>query len=333
MRNKQVYIAVLFLCSWRLLAQDPQFTQFYSAPMFLNPAFTGLTYEHRFTLNYRNQWPGVKRAYQTGMAAYDLNVSNINSGIGGFMIYDRAGTSNLVTQQFGFNYAYRIKLNKYSEIRMGLMLAITQKKLDYSGLTFNDQLITGASVSSDALSAQQANYLDLGTGALFNSTNYWCGISIKHLNQPNPSMTGEIIAMPVYISMHGGYRYVLSARGAGKTKLEEFVSASFQDRREQNYDQFDIGAYYFKSLINFGVWYRGLPIKHYKPGYPNRECLSLLIGLELPDNNFRIGYSYDITISRLGINNTQGAHEISLVYEIAQKRKKNRRTLVSCPKF
>lgn len=318
-----------------MFGQDPQFTQFYASPLYLNPAFTGLTYEHRFSINFREQWPGIKTAYRTGMFSYDYNISNLNSGIGIFLLTDRAGTSNLVTQQQGLNFAYRFKINKYSEFRLGILMATVQKKLDFTNLIFNDQLANGpgSGPSRDALGAERVRYFDMGCGALYNSTNYWIGASAKHINQPNASMTGEVNPLPVFVSVHGGYRYIISARGSGKTKLEEFLSASFHYKREQRYDQFDIGAYYFKSFLNLGVWYRGLPFKRYKPGYPNRESLALLVGFEVPDKNFRVGYSYDITVSRLGLNNTKGAHEISLVYEVAKKRKRNKRALVSCPKF
>jgi len=328
------FIYLLFWITSALIckSQEAQFTQFYAAPMFLNPAFTGLTYEHRFTANVREQWPGIKTAYRTTMATYDYNISNMNSGIGGFIIRDWAGTSNLVTSQYGGSFAYRVKVDKFSEFRMGVVVGISSKKFDYTRLVFNDQLVTQAPVSSEQ-QAEKINYMDLGLGALYNSTNYWVGLAAKHINQPNVSMLGNIEALPVYITAHGGYRYIISARGAGRTKLEEFVSASVNYRREQRYDQLDIGAYYFKSFLNLGLWYRGLPLKKYKPGYSNRESIALLIGLEIPDKNFRVGYSYDITVSKLGINNTQGAHEISVVYEIAQKRKRNKRTLVSCPKF
>ena len=97
------------LFSMVLKAQDAQFTQFYAAPMYLNPAFTGVTYEHRFVANYRNQWPGIKRAYQTYMASYDYNMSDINSGIGITVMQDRAGTAGLTHTQFGTNYAYHFK--------------------------------------------------------------------------------------------------------------------------------------------------------------------------------------------------------------------------------
>lgn len=324
---------LLSLVVLRLNAQDLQFTQFYAAPQFLNPAFTGLTYEHRFSANYRNQWPGIKRAFTTYMAAYDYNISSLNSGVGFFALQDKAGTSNLVTTQFGGNFAYRFKIDKYSEIRAGISVTSAQKKIDNTSLIFNDQLLSGQSVSQDALSAQSVNYIDLGAGALFNTTHFWLGSNIKHLNKPNVSLTGNTTILPIYASIHGGYRFIISTQASGKTKLQEFISASFNLRTQEKYSQLDIGAYYFKKTITLGLWYRGLPLKNYKPGYPTRETLAALVGIEIPDKNFRVGYSYDLTISRLGINNTQGAHEVSMVYEIAKKKKKNKRVLVSCPKF
>lgn len=333
MMKRHLYSWFCTIVSLAALAQAPQFTQFYAAPIFLNPAFTGLTYEHRFTANARDQWRGISTAYKTGMFTYDYNLSDLNSGIGGFVFQDIAGTSRLTTTQFGFSYAYRVKINKYSEFRMGTIVGITQKRYDYKDLIFNDQLISQAVATSEAVDNSRINYMDLGLGGLYNSTNYWFGMAAKHINQPNASLTGSIEPLPVYISAHGGYRYIISARGAGRTKLEEFVSASVNYRRERRYDQFDIGAYYFKSFVNLGAWYRGLPFKRYKPGYTNRESIALLVGFEIPDKNFRIGYSYDFTISRLGINNSQGSHELSFSYEVAKKRKRNKRALVSCPKF
>jgi type IX secretion system PorP/SprF family membrane protein len=178
MRNNILTSIILLMQLSTFVAQEIQFTQFYAAPQFLNPAFTGLTYEHRFTANYRNQWPGIKRAFTTSMAAYDYNISNLNSGIGGFVIYDRAGTSNLLTQQQGLNFAYRFKVNKYSELRLGMVMAMSQKRLDYTNLIFNDQLAagSGSGSSKDALAIEKINYLDVGCGALFNTTNYWIGV-------------------------------------------------------------------------------------------------------------------------------------------------------------
>ena len=45
-------------------AQDLHFSQFYAAPLYLNPAFAGTAGGPRFILNYRNQWPGINNAFK-----------------------------------------------------------------------------------------------------------------------------------------------------------------------------------------------------------------------------------------------------------------------------
>ncbi|MBA4241948.1 MAG: hypothetical protein C0448_14580 [Sphingobacteriaceae bacterium] len=311
-------------------AQDPQFTQFYAAPMYLNPAFTGVTYEHRFVANYRNQWPGISKTYQTYMASYDYNMSDINSGIGISVMQDRAGTAGLTHSQFGVNYAYHFKISKFSEIRLGANLSYNMKRLDFSKLKFNDQIASGSGTSIEASSYEALNFMDFAAGALLNSTQYWLGFSAKHLTQPNSSLTGDRVPLPLSISLHGGYRFIIEQKSK---ELKRYFSPTFNYRHEQKYDQLDIGLYYYHLPLNVGIWYRGLPFKKYAATYSSRESIALLIGFDMTDYNLRVGYSYDLTISNLGVANSLGAHEVSLIYEIAKKKKRNKRILVSCPKF
>lgn len=298
--------------------------------MYLNPAFTGVTYEHRFVANYRNQWPGISKTYQTYMASYDYNMSDINSGIGISVMQDRSGTAGLTHSQFGVNYAYHFKISKFSEIRLGANLSYNMKRLDFSKLKFNDQIATGSGTSIEAANYEALNYMDFGAGALLNSTQYWVGLSAKHLTQPNSSLTGDRVPLPLSISLHGGYRFIIEQKSK---ELKRYFSPTFNYRHEQKYDQLDIGVYYYHLPLNVGVWYRGLPFKKYAPTYSSRESIALLLGFDLTDYNLRVGYSYDLTISNLGVANSLGAHEVSLIYEIAKKKKRNKRILVSCPKF
>lgn len=171
--------------------------------MYLNPAFTGVTYEHRFVANYRNQWPGISKTYQTYMASYDYNLSDLNSGLGINVMQDRAGTAGLTHTQFGINYAYHFKVSKFSEIRLGANLNYNMKRLDFNKLKFNDQISTGSSVSLDAANYERLNFMDFAAGALLNSTEYWLGLSAKHLTQPNSSLVGDRVPLPLTISLHG----------------------------------------------------------------------------------------------------------------------------------
>ncbi|MES2132996.1 MAG: type IX secretion system membrane protein PorP/SprF [Bacteroidota bacterium] len=323
--------SILLFNARTVKAQDPQFTQFYASPMYLNPAFTGVTYEHRFVANYRNQWPGVKTAYQTAMASYDYNMSDLNSGIGFTVMQDRSGTAGLTHTQIGASYAYHFKINKFAEIRMGANLNFNMKRIDFSKLRFNDQITTGSATSVEATNYEPLNYMDFAAGALLNSTEYWLGLSAKHLTQPNSSMVGDKVPLPLSVSLHGGYRFIIEQKT--RLDLRRYVSPAFNLRHEAKYDQLDIGIYYFHLPINVGFWYRGLPFKKYGPTYGSQESIALLIGLDLAPRTVRFGYSFDLTVSRLGVANSLGAHELSVIYEIAKKRKKNKRVLVSCPKF
>jgi type IX secretion system PorP/SprF family membrane protein len=314
-----------------LKAQDPQFTQFYAAPMYLNPAFTGVTYEHRFVANYRNQWPGIRKTYQTYMASYDYNMNDLNSGIGVTIMQDRAGTAGLTHSQFGVNYAYHFKVSKFAEIRMGANINYNLKRIDFNKLKFNDQITTGSSISLDAANYERLSYMDFAAGALLNSTEYWVGFSAKHLTQPNSSLIGDRVPLPISLSLHGGYRYIIEQKS--KNDIKKYISPTFNYRHQQKYDQLDIGLYYYHLPLNVGVWYRGIPFKKYAPTYSSSESIALLVGFDLSQYNLRVGYSYDITISKLGIANSWGAHEISMVYEIAKRKKRTRKVLVSCPKF
>lgn len=299
--------------------------------MYLNPAYTGLTYEHRFVLNYRNQWPGISKAYQTYMASYDYNLSNLNSGFGVVVMQDRSGTGGLTHTQFGLNYAYHFKVGKFSEIRMGANLSYNMKRIDFTKLRFNDQINSGSTISLDAANYTPLSYMDFGAGALLNANKYWVGFSAKHLSQPNASLTDDRVPLPVTLSLHGGYRIIMEEKG--RNNPNKYFSPAFNYRHQQKFDQLDLGLYYCHLPLNVGLWYRGLPFKKYGPTYTSQESIAVLIGFDLEDYHLRMGYSYDITISSLGVSNSLGAHEISLIYEIAKKKKRNSRVLVTCPKF
>ncbi len=332
--KKYFYISVFFSFLFNnLKSQDLQFTQFNSTVQYLNPAFSGLTKEHRFLAAYRNQWPGIKKSFVNYMVAYDYNLLRYNSGIGGYVLQDVAGTSNLTNTQVNLNYAYSLALNDKIDLRGGLQVGFQQKKYSATNLVFNDQLITGASVSQDAVTASPVSVFDLGAGLLLNAESFWFGFSAKHLTQPNVSLVGGNEVLPLLMSAHGAYK-IIFARNEGDAP-SQYLSFLFNYRHQSVHDQLDFGAQYFHKIVSFGVWYRGIPVKTYNPGYTNSESIAALIGVEQLDGKLKICYSYDYTISKLTSKNTSGAHEISVIYELYQgkARKKIKPTISTPMKF
>ena len=69
-----VLVGSMFLLG-KASAQDPHFSQFFSSPLTLNPAFTGKFFgDYRVMGNYRNQWPTINNAFTTATIAADFHI-------------------------------------------------------------------------------------------------------------------------------------------------------------------------------------------------------------------------------------------------------------------
>lgn len=315
------------------LAQDPHFTQFYATPTYLSPAFAGTTVQNRFALQFRDQWPAIPGAFISYTLAADQYLASLNSGIGIIAMRDQAGSGALRTTSVAFQYAYEIRLKHKVYLRPALQFGFANRAVDYSKLVFNDQLARGGDVATyEHYDGKKTGYSDIGTGLLYFTPNMWFGFSVLHLNEPNQSLLEDESRLPKQVNLHGGYRFKLRNGGMVRKNPQSIVAA-FNYRAQAKFDQLDVGAYFERDPVFAGLWYRGLPVKSYRPGYQNNDAIALLAGFKAGD--WRFGYSYDITISRLAMN-SGGAHEITTILELADKRKKRsmaRRRVVPCAKF
>jgi type IX secretion system PorP/SprF family membrane protein len=343
MNRLKYLVTFILICSCIIIyAQDTRFSQFYAAPLHTNPGFTGSTIEHRFSMNYRHQWPNIPGAFDSYHAAYDYNAAEINSGFGLIFNREDAGSFGLTTNQVSASYAYRFRLNQKTYLAPGVKFGIVSRGVDFSRLVFNDQLESNSAstVDADAITDRNVNYLNIDFGGLLYSENYWVGISARHLNKPNQSLLGNnsVAQLPITFNFQAGYKFSLSGPTVKRRNAKDITAAILYEAQEK-YDQLDLGLYYNHEPFVFGFWYRGLPlIKKYEDDLrtvpQNNDAVIILVGYSVLDRNIRIGYSYDVTVSRLATN-TAGAHEISMVYEIASKKKKqrSRKFIVPCAKF
>src|SRR5215216_1092358 len=118
---KKVTLTIIVLViSFATYAQDPEFSQYYAAPLSLNPAFSGTASDHRFISNYRNQWPNITNGFVTYALSYDYNMENLNSGLGVLLVSDKAGTANLKSTTVNLQYAYKVRLREKWMLSSGL---------------------------------------------------------------------------------------------------------------------------------------------------------------------------------------------------------------------
>ena len=311
-------VVFLFGTAPDVCAQDPQLTQFYAAAPHLNPAFAGGTLENRVAFHYRNQWPGLPGRFVSYGASYDVFIPKINSGLGVIFASDEAGTGALGSSSFAFQYSYEVPLGEKLSFRPGLQLGWSSRGLlNWQDLVFGDQInrgVTdgGAASSLEGLANFQLvkNYFDVGAGGVVYGKRFWLGMSGRHLNMPSESLTDATTApVPIWFSAHGGVR-IPTLRGPGRTDQDILIAAGY--RSQGGFDQMDFGISFDSPFLTYGVSYRQILMKQAPDGAPNHDAISLLLGLT--EEHFRVGYSYDITVSSLGWGITDGAHELTLSY-------------------
>lgn len=341
----RLLLIVFLIKVFPAVSQDPQLTQFYAAPLYLNPAFTGaFEGDTRGVANSRLQWPALPRAFFTNMFSVDQNIEKFNSGIGILASIDKSGTGNLTSKQIAFLYSYRLQISKNWVARGGLKYALARRHIDFYRLTFVDQLNLDADFNpTEELYGNRLNvtYFDFSSGVLLHNEVYYFGFSAHHLNHPDQALLdGQEAVLPMKFNFHGGAKMPLGGNSAYKNIKRTYVSPAFQYKSQAKFDQLDLGVYWEHDPLIFGIWYRGIPIiKSYK-GYFNHDSFALLFGYAR--DNLTIGYSYDFTVSKLNLISTAGSHELSISYILEygfnenMKRKKRvtrQQKIIPCPKF
>jgi len=349
---KLLYHVLLLACVLILFvqrsvtAQDPQFSQFYAAPLYLNPAFAGSTGQARVGINYRNQWPSIDANFTTLSAFADFYIEDKNSGVGVLLNRDREGVLGLQSISLAFQYSYDLQIIKGLSFRPGFQAAIYNRSINFNKLTFGDQFdpATGdviSPTSAEGLNTGQSKFFpDISMGGLLYSKNAWLGGAVFHITEPNQSLIGETSVLPRKISAHAGYKFFFKQgtmnSGVYAVPQERSVAPAVQYRHQGQWDQMDIGMYFTFEPIILGTWYRGIPFKSVN-GFANNESIVLLVGFTKrgPKDILNIGYSYDYTISKLGPG-SGGAHEFSLVYSWSTRNPRKPpkdKLVIPCPDF
>jgi type IX secretion system PorP/SprF family membrane protein len=303
-----------------MVAQDQMFTQFNAAPTSINPAYVGVSGRARLASLYRTQWAGLPQAFTGFHMAYDRPTLDKKIGYGFLMSNEQAGAGALNRYQFMAQAAYKVRLGHRVDFRPALQMGLGGRSIHVGRLTFMDQILRDfADVTLEQGIGASTNYVDFGSGFMLLSRRFWMGASANHLTTPNVSLNPSLPEkLSILYTCHGGARIQL-VRGP-KANLQRDVVVSWKYIRQGDRDQLDVGAYYDLSLFTLGVWYRGLPVQRAVDGSMDVDALSFVFGFGTGDLN--MGYSYDVTLNRLGALGSAGTHELSMRYmwNVSRKR-------------
>lgn len=320
------------LLSFSMSAQDAIFSQFYSAPVYVNPALAGAVKCGRLSLNYRNQWSAIPGTFSFINASYDQHIDKISGALGLVATSVQEGNGSYRTTYVGGVYSYNIQVNDVFSIKTALQASYVNRRVDWNELTFPDQFddVMGlARSTSEQILNTPANkhYVDFSAGIVGFSENFYAGFAVHHLARPDESFigSGTVYRLPMKFTAHAGAVIdLVPKRYRFRTPNAPTLSPNIIYQQQGPAQQLNYGIYASFHPIVFGAWFRQTI------SFENRESLAFLVGIKL--NAMNVGYSYDLSLNKLkGVSG--GSHEISVSYAMRCREPKHKFKMINCPSF
>ena len=336
--KKSLFIVFFsFICSY-LAAQDLHYSQYYAAPVSLNPANAGLiTGKFRVGLNSKSQWSSVTKPYQNISAFFDMQYLKRKYhkdafGIGAVLDADIAGDSKFSTISTGVALSYIKSFSRHNNnyISVGIMPAIVQRSINYSQLYYDDQF-NGTQYDpnidpNEQYSKRNFVYFDLSAGIHWfyrysKKTSYNVGFTSAHITRPQMSfMDNKDIKLNVKNTLYAGAAFsastdldvtpsfLLSFQGP---YTEALIGALLKYNRTQQYRNY--------TSVNMGLYMRWA------------DAFIVVAGFDY--NNIIFGVSYDVNLSKLvPASKDRGGFELSVNY-IFNRNKYVKKKEIPCPIF
>ncbi len=310
-------------------AQDPEFSQYYANPLYLNPALTGATVCPRVIGNYRNQWPGLGNAYNTYSFSYDQVVNIFHGGLGVLIMADRAGGGSLNTTTAGLSYAYRFNITEKLNASLAARVSYYQRRIVWENFIFDDQIDprSGQVVRSSKEPPPDnpsVSAVDFSAGMFLDYDGLvYGGFAVDHLTQPkNAFYNDNTSQLNIKYTVHAG-SIINLRQGYGYDEEKEFsISPNVLYQQQGGFHQLNLGAYLTIDPLICGLW-----LRH---NFENADAVIVLVGIHY--KSLRVGYSYDLNVSRL-FSVSGGAHEISASYQFPCYERKRKIRAIKCPRF
>jgi type IX secretion system PorP/SprF family membrane protein len=310
--------------------QDSHLSLYDAAPLFLNPALTGV-FEGSWRLHaqYRTQWKAVNyKPYTNALISFDIpkgkwgfgaQITNFRAGIGNF---------NAVSGSASLSYATPIDKAKRHNISFGLQAGATQKSIEYGLLSYDNQYTTqnGGGFDQTVTSGEEfaGNSIIVpvtNAGFMYfyarqqSRLNPFIGFSAFNLISPQESFFDKDNKLPIRFYAHVGTRINITET------IYIIPKALIMQQREFKEQTYAIDAgFYLKGAdlyILAGAVYR------------NTDAMIVSIGAKMDEFIAKVGY--DVNVSSLSTVSTgRGGLELSFTYMRQNKKPKTEKI---CPRL
>lgn len=328
--KKTLLIFILIISSYTIRAQDAHLSMYDAAPLFLNPALTGVVdADFRLHAQYRTQWKAVNfKPYTSYLFSFDMPIKKWSFGVQ--LSNFRAGYGNFNVFQGLLSTSYNTAINKKKTHMMsfGVQAGLSQKSVEFQLLSFNNQysLTNGGqfdeSIASGESFKRQTVYIPaVNAGIMYYYAkptarlNPFIGISAFNLLHSKESFYGVENRLPLRYYAHLGTRINITETFYLIPKILVMMQEKFF---EQTY-ALEAG-YYFKNSDFYllgGVIFRA------------KDALAITLGAKW--DRFILKLGYDVNVSTLSkVSTGRGGFEIALTY--VHKKRDNKYEKI-CPRL
>lgn len=302
--------------------QSTHFSQFYSTPLLINPASTGLTPgPYRVAGNYRSQWNAGGSPYTTFTFSGDAQILSASLtegnilGIGAYLVNDKTMDGAVQSNSLAISGGYHVSLSDdpSQTIGVGFQGTYNEKRIDFSRLTFENQFGGGDFDPSvpvgEGLDNGKKQFFDINAGAMYSwhteDRSVFAGAAMYNILKKQETYLTEQFKTPTLFSAIAG--------GDIDIGVNNSLYFSGNYRKQGNANEVTLGmAYGFfidgegYSAFRLGVWHR------------LKDALIPYVGFTY--KGLQLGGSFDYTISQAKTKSQiRNTFEFSILYVAEDK--------------
>jgi type IX secretion system PorP/SprF family membrane protein len=240
------------------------------------------------------------------------------------VVSDQAGDGIYQNNSASGVYNYRLEASSSIVINAGFQATYQQMSIDWNRLVFADQLLNGGG-TSEIQPGLNKSLVDFSAGILAGyRESAYIGFAAHHLTQPdNGFFPNSGSKQLMKMTVHAGALFNLESGGLFDGDEQSLsLSPNLLYMKQGDFQQLNAGVYLNMYPFVGGLWFRY--------NFDNADAAIALLGFQF--NQFKIGYTYDYTVSKL-TNATGGAHEVSVAWQFGCPEKREKIKAIKCPSF
>ncbi len=271
--------------------QDPLFSQYMFNTLAFNPAYAGSANVFTVMALSRHQWVGFDGAPSTQTVLAHSPLPNENMAMGLSVLTDKVGPTRQTAAYA--DYAYRIRTGADTRLAFGLKGGVNLYQADLASLTSVDPDNASVNVKGQVLP-------NFGFGMFWQGPRYYAGLSIPKLLENEIDADGGAALVTASEVRH---YFVMAGYVMDLDRHLKFKPSMMLRVVKGAPLSLDLNANF---LLRDRIWLGAM----YRVG----NAFGLLGQYQVNDQ-FRIGYAFDLTTTKLGAYNA-GTHEIMLNYDL-----------------